>query len=293
MENAYVLQLNESDNRYQEYYLCFCGYANCSPGHSFGPAVRNNYLIHVVLEGEGEFRFDDKVYYLKKGQGFLIEPHVRTFYKSSKERPWTYIWIGFNGSRCEKYLRDLGLGMSHPIFKTNYTGELEALLLNMLKHSKIGQYHDFFIQSYLYQFLGYLAKELTVELPSAPNERKTYYVRKAVEYISNNYVYEISVQDVADFVCINRSYLSTLFKKELGISPQKYLADFRMDKGADMLTLSDLSIENIAISCGYRDPLVFSKTFKRKMGVSPNQYRKNSWKNNKEKLENMEFKLNH
>lgn len=291
MENAYVLQLNQNDNQHQEFYLCFCGYADCAPGHSFGPAVRGNYLLHVVLEGEGEFHVDGKVYHLKKGQGFLIEPRIQTFYKASGENPWSYMWIGFNGTRCEKYLRGLGLNKSHPIFRTEYLDKLKALLLDMLHHSKIGEYHDFFLQGYLYQFLGYLAKELTVELPSTPNERRSYYVRKAVEYINNNYVHEITVQDVADFVCINRSYLCTLFKKELGISPQQYLSEFRLDRGADMLSLSDLSIENIAVSCGYRTPLVFSKTFKRKMGVSPNQYRKDSWKRNKEKLENNKGEL--
>ncbi|MEY8495408.1 AraC family ligand binding domain-containing protein, partial [Lachnospiraceae bacterium 29-91] len=49
MENAYVLQL--SDQKFQDLYLCFCGYAKCEPLHSFGPAVRPNYILHYILEG--------------------------------------------------------------------------------------------------------------------------------------------------------------------------------------------------------------------------------------------------
>ena len=48
MENAYVLQL--SDQKFQDLYLCFCGYAKCEPLHSFGPAVRPNYILHYILE---------------------------------------------------------------------------------------------------------------------------------------------------------------------------------------------------------------------------------------------------
>lgn len=43
MEHAYVKQL--SDRKFRELYLCFCGYAKCQPLHSFGPAVRPNYIL--------------------------------------------------------------------------------------------------------------------------------------------------------------------------------------------------------------------------------------------------------
>ncbi|MDL2249311.1 AraC family transcriptional regulator [Lachnospiraceae bacterium OttesenSCG-928-J05] len=291
MENAYVLQLNESENQHPELYLCFCGYGECAPGHSFGPAARKGYVLHVILEGEGNFYIDKKTYHLQQGQGFLIEPDARTYYEASTDNPWTYIWIGFDGTKCQDYIKKLGISMSHPIFKTSYGPELKNLITEMLSHSKIGEYHDYFLQGYFFHFLGYLAKELTVELPYKPNEKQTFYIKKAIEYIGNNYVHEITVQNVADFVCINRSYLCTLFKNELGISPQKYLSDFRIDRGRDMLSMSDLSIESIASSCGYKNPLVFSKAFKQKIGMSPRDYRKEIWSNNKKQLES--HKENH
>ena len=51
MEDAYVLTLK--NRKFSEFYLCYCGYAKCEPLHSFGPAVRPNYLIHLILEGKG------------------------------------------------------------------------------------------------------------------------------------------------------------------------------------------------------------------------------------------------
>ncbi len=49
MENAFVLSLSEQ--KFSDLYLCYCGYADCEPLHSFGPAVRPNYIIHFKREG--------------------------------------------------------------------------------------------------------------------------------------------------------------------------------------------------------------------------------------------------
>ena len=51
MEDCFVLQL--SNRTFKDFYLCFCGHAKCGKLHSFGPAVRANYIIHYVLSGKG------------------------------------------------------------------------------------------------------------------------------------------------------------------------------------------------------------------------------------------------
>ena len=100
------------------------------------------------------------------------------------------------------------------------------------------------------------------------------YVRRAVEFIQDNFCNPIHITDIADYVCINRSYLYTLFQRELSASPKEYLANYRLTRASELLLITDLSVESVALSCGYSDPLVFSKAFKAKNGVTPTQYRK-------------------
>ena len=87
------------------------------------------------------------------------------------------------------------------------------------------------------------------------------YVKKAVSFIQSNYCNPIKVTDVADYVCINRSYLYTLFQSYLGISPQQFLTTFRITKARELLDSTSYPIESIALSCGYSDALVFTKAF--------------------------------
>ena len=58
------------------------------------------------------------------------------------------------------------------------------------------------------------------------------------------------------------------------MSPQQFLAAYRLTKAAEMLMVPHLPVESIALSCGYQDPLVFSKAFRQMKGVSPTMYRK-------------------
>lgn len=93
---------------------------------------------------------------------------------------------------------------------------------------------------------------------------------------------------MAEFVCVNRSYLYTLFEHSIGMSPQKFLSAFRITKATELLQTTEIPIESIALSCGYNDALVFTKAFKQAKGVSPSLYRKEFLKkgsrHNKEEL---------
>ena len=94
---------------------------------------------------------------------------------------------------------------------------------------------------------------------------------------------------MADYVCINRSYLYTLFQNYLGMSPQQFLTTFRITKARELLESTNYPIESIALSCGYSDALVFTKAFHAMKGMSPSKYRKESHKEStKEQLQEVE-----
>lgn len=285
MEDAYVLKL--SDRKFSDLYLCFCGYAKCESLHSFGPAVRPNYIIHYILEGRGNYMVKEETYSLSAGEGFLIEPNVQTFYQADKDEPWSYVWVGFSGSRAEEYVRDLGLSSGHPVFHSGHAAELKLTVVNMLKNNTCTTKDQFLLESLLYSFFAILSRD--IRIPSGSRkDLDNLYVRKAVEYIQNNYPYHIRVTDIADYVCIDRSYLYTVFRKYLNVSPHEYLTNHQLTCAVELLTMTELSIDSVAQSCGFTDARSFARIFKAKRGMTPSQYRRQSLKADKEHLlENM------
>lgn len=281
MEDSYVLQLSEP--KFKDFYLCHCGYAQCGPLHNYGPAARPNYIIHYILEGKGSYQIHGHKYTLSQGQGFLIEPDTVTFYQADEQDPWTYLWIGFSGTKAPSLIHDIGLSSGQLTFQSPYGNELKQIVLSILKHTRSTTSNLYFLQGKLCEFFSVLTRDISLENhPEISAENN--YIQEAITYIRSNYSRGITVTDIASHLNVNRSYLYTLFKDELNLSPKDYLTHFRISRAREQLTLTDLSIENIAHSCGYHDALVFSKAFKAQQGLTPTEYRRQNRTVNQNRL---------
>ena len=98
-------------------------------------------------------------------------------------------------------------------------------------------------------------------------------VERAAEFISNNYTAQITIDDVAAYAGVSRSWLYRGFQRRFGVSPLAYLEDIRLQYAMQLLTRTALQIREIAYSVGYVDALYFSKVFSRRTGLSPTAYR--------------------
>jgi AraC-like DNA-binding protein len=251
-----------------------CGMEICKNDHYFGPAVRNHYLIHYILDGEGTFQVGGKVFYLKKNQGFLICPEVVTFYKANSKNPWKYAWVGFNGIKAEQYLKSANLSSNNPIFTYSEGDYIEKCFEQMLQSAHLKFSSETRLQGFLYLFLSELIEKNACENLTRENQRDLY-IKKAIQFIEANYSRDISINQIASYLGINRSYFSTLFKAVLKVSPQEFLIKFRMDKAASLISSSSLSISEVSRSVGYDDPLAFSKIFKKLKSCAPREYKNN------------------
>ncbi|MDE7198134.1 MAG: AraC family transcriptional regulator [Lachnospiraceae bacterium] len=271
MEKAYKLEF--AGEQTGSLYVTCCGLSRTEPMHSFGPALKPHYLIHYILSGKGKLVVGKEEYPLESGYGFLITPDELAFYQADEEEPWTYVWVGFNGTQAEEYVGNIGLSVRQPIFKSDASEELYRIVKDMMEHNTYGLSHDLRRNGQLGIFLSVIAEGSKVE-KRGEGDKANIYVRKAVSFIQNNYCNPIKVTDVADYVCVNRSYLYTLFQKSMGMSPQQFLTTFRITKATELLQITSLPIESIALSCGYHDPLVFTKAFRQIKQMSPTSFRK-------------------
>ncbi len=254
--------------------LCFFGREACAPGHSFGPFIREQYLIHFILAGRGEYRAGGENHALTAGDGFLILPGEVTFYRADQKDPWEYAWVGFQGGETPGILAHCGLDAS-PGDGARLTfrcasPRLAPLLRELCRQpANLGEYEKL---GYLYRLFALLAEER----PAAPVPAEQY-LQKAVGVIQSRYESNLRVADVAAAVGVDRTYLYRLFMKGFGVSPQEYLISYRVKMAEELLRRTDYSVAQIAAGCGFPDSASFSRHFCARMGVPPGRYRRSVW----------------
>jgi AraC-like DNA-binding protein len=253
--------------------LLFFGMEECMPGHTWGPGLRDSYVLHYILSGRGVFRTSETAYELRAGQGFVLIPDTLVHYSADLEDPWTYAWIAFKGLSAKSLLQRAQISSDGPIY-TAYGENRFACFYEDLKAAGEDRASDVLSQSILYRTLADLIRCSPERSDShKPQHSREAYIRKAIEYIEGSYSQKMTVLDIARSVGLDRTYLSSLFKDRFGISLQTFLLEYRMSRATELLGNPELTVSDVSRSVGYNDPFLFSKMFKKAVGSSPRQYR--------------------
>lgn len=99
-------------------------------------------------------------------------------------------------------------------------------------------------------------------------------IKKAIEYISKNYKNRITLKIISENSCLSQFHFSRLFKDVIGTSFSHFLRIFRINKAIELLQSKDASISSIAFDAGFGSISTFNNVFKRELGMSPIEYRK-------------------
>lgn len=255
-------------------HLHYWGREQCAPGHSVGPGVRDLYKIHFIHAGTGKVAVGEKVHILQAGQAFLTYPHIITYYAADNTDPWTYSWIAFTGEEIGHLLSQTSLSPEQPVFPMDK--ELMPYLYDRLTETadRTAQGLDLPLKAIMYEFFSLLLHTAPAAAEHLPVPRqKSIYVEQCLHYLHAHYCENVTVEMMSSSLKLDRKYLSTLFKRTVGLPPQQYLLNFRMAKACELLTETHCTIGEISRSVGYQDPLLFSRMFKKVKGSSPKEYR--------------------
>lgn len=247
-----------------------CGFEKCESSYTWGPALRDHYLIHYVTAGRGCYKVDGKTYELHAGMLFVVFEASVVSYTADEEDPWEYYWVGFNGADAERLMKLTPLCKASPVLDVQNSEAFRTALLNIYESGGSSPADEARMVGCLYLFLSHLI----ALSPGSPGgfSSGALYVENALKFIQYNYSNKIDICDIASNTGVSRSHLYRIFVKHLSMSPNEYLAKFRINEACALLRSSSLSIGEIANSVGFDDQLYFSRVFKKYKGVAPSRY---------------------
>ncbi|CDO17469.1 AraC-like ligand binding domain protein [Streptococcus gallolyticus] len=266
---------NEFDTNNFDLNVDHYGAEICDKNYSFGPTIRDNFVLHFIVDGKGKFTIDGKTIELGVGDMFILPKGKVTFYQADKKHPWTYLWVGFSGSKAESILSKTQLLEQYFCHSTLKSKVLDQIVkLTQFRDQKLDDITELQLIAELYKLLAFLIEEFPSKAMSDSSILIQNYIKQAKKIIHTQYGNPLKISEIAKKLNLNRSYLYKIFKEETGYSLKDYLIQIRMEKSADLLTSTTFHISEIANAIGFPDALTFSKAFKKHFGQSPSNYRK-------------------
>ncbi len=254
------------------------GWEHCDPAHSFGPAARNHYLFHYVISGTGTLyaqnsKKESIEYHIRSEQGFMIFPGQICTYIADSKLPWEYVWLEFDGLKVKELLDTANFSVNSPIYRPRYKDISRQMVDEMMYITKNSSASPFHLIGHLYLFLDCFVRSTASPFTNQTTSMRNFYIKEALSFIEQNFQNDISIEDIAAFCGLNRSYFGKIFHDTVGKSPQDFLISYRMSKASELLKLTRLSIADVGNAVGYPNQLHFSRAFKNVYGVSPRTWR--------------------
>lgn len=269
--------------------MYYCGKRVKTQNHSYGPQIRDHYLLVYIKEGDAILFLNKKHYNLCSGQLLCMFPNEKIYY-TAKGSLWSNLWVGVYGTRSDSYIKSLGITREYPVYNCPNPNETEDAINMIIDSTQINNsYGKMNTLSALYSFFASLYNKTSerfsevvadYDVHGTDTHEITYhsnnlYIREAENFIRFHYDSNISIKSLADSLNLSVEYFSRLFKVETGLTPGEMIKNYRIEKACSLLANTNLSISEISNCIGIQDQRYFSKLFKKNIGCTPSLYRRN------------------
>lgn len=241
------------------------------------------FLTRTLSKRRPKGRVDYQMIYMYRGRGeFLVDGIQRSYdaghlilYRPGEEQDYTYrceerpeaFWIHFTGSKAGELLEKFSI-------RTGYVGEssmLKHMFQEIIKELQLKK--DGYETMVAGEFCKMLVWISRMQKAGTGEYREGIHLERLILHLNQSYQNAWSVEEMARCCGFSTSYFGHIFKKTMGVSPMQYLTELRMAKAKDLLLEEGMTIAEVADLVGYRDPLYFSRVFKRMVGIPPHEYR--------------------
>lgn len=250
-------------------YLFTVGLHECQP-HTIRREGYSYPQLFYCTKGSGTLELDGKKIMISPYTAFFLPAGYPHEYYPNEEL-WDIRWIAPAGSAVDELLEHFGLDRPK-VFAIQDIKTLEHHFRQMhealVGDSIFGNYRA---AGYLYDFLIEFYRLISSGDGSGTTNSA---VIRATDYINAHYTEDISMEQLCKTAGVSKQHLCRLFRTTLSSRPMEYIAKRRIQAAKELLTQTELSVEDIAEKTGFCTASYFTKLFRRYEGITPSQFRR-------------------
>jgi AraC family transcriptional regulator len=250
-----------------------------------------DYELEFFLESDGGMLIDDVFHPIAKGDLVFRRPGQTT----QGIMPYQCYLICFDitGNSGKSRENFNFCSNQNDRFQYNYTNSILDAIPNVFHPAAEGRYLGLFdnvlkafihqtesspmlLKAYTLQILHQLYQDLREPLiiGAAPSSPYGAAVKQAVDYARNNLGASLSLSTLARQANLSPTYFHKVFRDVLGVTPNEYITNLRIEHAKELLVRTNMQIYRVAQECGIENIPYFSYIFKKRLGISPQEYRR-------------------
>lgn len=233
--------------------------------------TKSIYVFEYVLSGKGHIECDGKKHTVGKGDFYFLNRLHSHLYYSDRSDPYGKIWINAGGRLLDGVVNAYGLTDGAIVIPESKTLHFFERIKKMLSDINVDNSDEIMTEC---------AKVMCEMIITAATEHRK--VQRATvstaerikDYIDSGLSYNITLDDIAQHFYLNKSYIISIFSEKYGYTPKQYILQRKMQAACSMLEENLYSIAEIADVLNFSSSQHFSSSFKKKLGISPDEYRR-------------------
>ena len=265
------------------FYPICAGYYEYLPHYCMMRSAYDSLLFMEIVSGECLIHGEQKDYIAKAGQLVIIDCYRKHGYETSIG--WNARWIHIDGAKIRSYFELISskkpatrlniegltpeIGLDN-VFITGHTKGFDELYFQCYEALSKGAVKEHLLSTAITQLLCNLIENLDKSSPAEKNEET---ISKIISYINQNFINDISLNELAGMAHLSTFYFSRMFKRYTGYTPYEYVLNTRLAHSKYLLKTTSLSVKEICFASGFLSESRFCIAFQEKEGMSPSSYR--------------------
>lgn len=233
----------------------------------------NEYQLIYITRGHGTFSSKHQQNIrIEAGDLFLLFPGEWHTYKPNPKQGWYEYWIGFTGQDMDSKVNANFFNVNNPVFKIGFNSELVNLFQLAVQTSKEQQPgYQQILSGIINLLLGFTYSKFRSTM--FEDKKLLELINQAKVLIHEHINGYLTGQEIATKIGMSYSSFRRFFKQYTGFAPMQYLQELKISKSKELLTNTSLTCQEIAFEMGFDTPSYFNMVFRKRVGMTPQQYR--------------------